>query len=218
MGGLEFYAYKNRSLKEGRQLKSLQLIRSMGYLALQQIIIMKKYTLPAVLFLSLIISSCNTSTPEEYFGRAVLTSNMLTGFADNGMERELASPSAKMDANGHEAAMKRSEVISSRLEVLNEDFEKLKDLKETADTKDILESSKKLYEFVLPVYKKEYVQLADLYDQNAAKEEIEAQARAIHDKYFPGYEKLYNTLIAYGKVYAEKHYIKINFVSNTPYN
>ena len=178
---------------------------------------MKKYTAAIACFLCCLFSSCNTTTPEQYFDRAVLTSNMFTGFADNGMERELASPSVKMDVNGHEAAMTRSEVISSRLEVLNEDFEKLKDLKETADTKDILQSSKHLYEFVLPVYKKEYVQLAALYDQNAAKEDIETQANAIHDKYFPGYEKLYNTLIAYGKVYADKHNIRINFVRNSPY-
>jgi len=218
MGGLEFYAYKNRSLKQGRQLKSLRVMPGISYLVLQQIITMKKYTLLAVFFLSIVFSSCNTTTPEQYFDRAVLTSNMFTGFADNGMERELSSPSVKMDDHGHEAVMKRSEVVSSRLEVLNEDFEKLKGLKETGDTKDILQSSKKLYEFALPVYKKEYMQLAALYDENAAKEDIEAQAKAIHDKYFPGYEKLYNTLIAYGKVYAEKHNIKINFVSNSPYN
>jgi hypothetical protein len=180
---------------------------------------MKKYTASIAYFLCcLVFSSCNTTTPEQYFDRTVLTSNMFTGFADNGMERELASPSVKMDVNGHQATMKRSEVISSKLDVLNEDLDKLKDLEQTADTKDILQSAKRLYEFVLPVYKKEYIQLAALYDQNAAKEDIEAQAKAIHDKYFPRYEKLYNTLIAYGKVYAEKHNIKINFVSSSPYN
>lgn len=173
---------------------------------------MKKYTASIVCFLSLLFASCNTTTPEQYFGRAVLVSNMFTGFADNGMERELASPSAKMDANGGTVAMKRSEVVSSRLEVLNEDFEKLKDLEETADTKDILQSSKNLYEFVLPVYKKEYAALAALYDQNAAKEDIEAQAKAIHDKYFARFETLYNTLIGHGKTYAAKHNIKVNWL------
>lgn len=174
---------------------------------------MKKITASIAFFLCcLLFTSCNTATPEEYFGRAVLVSNMFTGFADNGMERELASPSAKMDANGQAVAMKRAEVVSSRLEVLNEDFEKLKGLKETADTKDILQSSKSLYEFVLPVYKKEYAQLAALYDQDAAKEDIEAQAKAIHDKYFARYEILYNDLISHGKTYATKHNIKVNWL------
>jgi hypothetical protein len=174
---------------------------------------MKKYTASILCFLCcLFFNSCNTATPEDYFNRAVLTSNMLTGFADNGMERELASPSVKMDANGGEVVMKRAEVVSSRLEVLNEDFKKLKSLKETDDAKDILQSSKTLYEFVLPVYKKEYTQLAALYDDGAAKEDIESQAIAIHDKYFARYEALYNTLIGHGKDYASKHNIKVNWL------
>jgi hypothetical protein len=134
---------------------------------------MKKNIASALLFLCcFLFTGCNTATPEKYFDLAVLNSNMLSGFADDGMLRQLESPSATMDANGKVAAMPRSEVISSKVEYLEESFKKLKGLKETEDAKDILQSSVSLYELVIPVYKTEYTQLAALYDKGAGKEQL----------------------------------------------
>lgn len=39
---------------------------------------------------------CNSVTPEKCFDIAVLNSNMLVGFANEGQIRELESPSVKM--------------------------------------------------------------------------------------------------------------------------
>ena len=110
---------------------------------------------------------------------------MLTGFASNGLARELESPSEKLDpASGKTLPMLRKEEVEQKIHFIDEGFAKLKDLKETADTKEMLQSSIALYEYVLPVYKKVYMELANLYDQGAAKEKTESMAEGIHQKYF----------------------------------
>ena len=172
---------------------------------------MNKIITAVLFFCSLFFTACNTATPEKYFDVAVLNSNMLAGFAGEGMQRQLESPSAAMDVNGKVAAQKRMEVVDFKIKFIDDDFQKLKDLKTTDDAKDILQSATALYELVLPVYKTEYAQLAALYDKGAAKDELEAQAKTIHDKYFSRYETLYNKLIADGKLYAAKHNIKVNW-------
>ena len=130
--------------------------------------------------LCLSLVSCDTATPENYFDRAVLNCNLMHGFAGSGLRRELESPSVKLSetGNGETIPMKRKEVIGNAITSLEANFEKVKKLKETDDTRDILQASVALYEFVLPVYKTEYQQLARLYDEGAAREEIATDCSA----------------------------------------
>jgi hypothetical protein len=176
---------------------------------------MKKVTssLFLIIYCSLLWVGCNTASPEDYFARAVLNSNMLVGFANNGLERELDQPSVKMvdgDANRTEP-MKRKEIIDGKIQYMEEQLGKIKNLKVTEDTKEMLDASISLHEHVLPVYKNEYQQLAKLYDESAPKEQIQSLTQSIHDKYYPRFDELYNKLIAVGKVYAAKHGIKVNW-------
>jgi hypothetical protein len=68
-----------------------------------------------------------------------------------------------------------------------------------------------LHEYVLPVYKTEYQQLAKLYDKGASKKEIQSLTQSIHDKYYPGFDELFNKLTTTAKAFAEKHNIKVNW-------
>jgi hypothetical protein len=161
---------------------------------------------------SFLLMACNKATPENYFDIAVLNSNMFVGFAGNGLLRQFDAPPAKMqEANGVPVAMKRREVAAMNIKFTEEAYEKLKSLKETAETKAMLQTSQAMYEYILPVYKKEYVTLAELYDSGAAKEKIEAQAKMIHDKYYTGFNVVYEKLISIGKSYAAAHHIKVNW-------
>jgi hypothetical protein len=177
---------------------------------------MKKIT--SLLLLSLgycLFVACNTATPENYFEAAVLNSNMIVGFANDGLTRQLESPSVKLveGTKGQTTPMKRTEIMGDKIEYLESAFEKVKQLKETEDTKDMLQASVALYEFVLPVYKKEYVELAKLYDDNVSEETIDSFTQSVHDKYALKFDELYNKLIAMGKIYASKHNIKVNWAS-----
>jgi hypothetical protein len=107
--------------------------------------------------------------------------------------------------------MKRKEIIDDKIQMLEAIREKLKSLKETGDTRDILRTSSALYDYVLPVYKNEYMELARLYDENAPKESIDAFTQSISDKYYTGYEQLFQKLTLAGKSFAIKHDIKVNW-------
>ena len=177
---------------------------------------MKKYSSFRIIcfFFLLLCTSCNSVSPEKCFEIAVLNSNMLVGFANQGQLRELESPSVKLPENGGEpVAMKRSEVIESKADFVETNLKKLQGLKETEDTKEMVQASLALHEYILPVYKTEYQQLARLYDEGASKESIEAQAQAIHDKYAPKFDELYDKLISIGKSFAERHNIKVNWAT-----
>jgi hypothetical protein len=176
---------------------------------------MKKNTALSIVAVCIFLSACNMATPENYFDRAVLNTNALVGFAGEGMQRELDQPSAKMvdgDVN-HPVPMKRKEIVDNKIRFLEEDLKELKQLKETADTKEMLQTSISLYEYILPVYKNEYQQLAKLYDGIGGLEEIQIASQAIHDKYYSRFDELYKKLIAIGKSYAAKHNIKVNWGS-----
>lgn len=173
----------------------------------------KSILLLTVIFCYCLFTACNTATPEDYFDIAVLNSNMVHGFANSADQRELESPGVKMVDGSKDKfePMKRKEVVDSKIQFMEESFEKVKDLKETEDTKDILQASIALYNYVLPVYKNEYQQLAKLYDDGAPKEQIESLQQSIEEKYYPKFEELYNGLATAGKPFAERHNIKVNW-------
>mgnify|MGYP003621183780 CR=1 FL=1 len=128
---------------------------------------------------TLILNSCSTP-PEKYFGTAVLNTNLLIGFAGDGFSRQLESPSAMLSGdNGEISEMKRSEVVSSKIKQTEENLDKVESLRETDDTKDMINASLALYKYVLPVYKNEYVELAELYDNGASKEQIQQKTKSI---------------------------------------
>ncbi|HMI79405.1 MAG TPA: hypothetical protein VK484_11465 [Ferruginibacter sp.] len=164
-----------------------------------------------LIFSTFLFTSCNTTTPDRYFGLAVLNSNMLVGFAEEGLYRDLESPSVKMDDKGAAVPMTRAEMIKDKIAFVDEDVEEINGLKETGDTKEMIQACKALYAYVVPVYKTAYVQLAKLYDEAAPKEKIESETKAIHDKYYAGFKERNDKLIAIGKSYAAKHSIKVNW-------
>lgn len=177
--------------------------------------IMKKFLLPLAA-LCLIFTSCKKVTPENYFDRTVLNSNLLHGFAgDAGIEQEMKLPSIKLvnpsDPQSETAQMTRKEVVEKHLASIEHSYGKVKELPETEDTREMLRASVALYEYVLPVYRNEYQQLARLYDEGAPETEIENSRRTIQEQYRTGFETRMAALRAAGKPYAELHGIRVNF-------
>ena len=174
---------------------------------------MKIYQLPAFCFFcfSILFAACNTASPEKTFEIAVLNSNMVVGFANSRFSQELENPSVKLTDDGKTVPMKRTEVIQSKIDFSEDVLKKLKGLKETEDTKEMIAASTELYNYMLPVYKGDYQQLAKLYDENATTESIQSQAQAIHDKYYPGFDARYNKLIGIGKSFAQRHNITVHW-------
>jgi hypothetical protein len=167
---------------------------------------------------TLLLFSCGNPAPQEYFGLVVLNGNLLFGFAGAGLHRELASPSVKLtdERTGATAPMTRAELIKTKLETIAANYEKVKALSSNEETKEMLEAARALYEFVLPVYRTEYAQLAALYDEGASAEKIAALEKTIQEKYAARFAELYKALGTAGKAYAAKHKIPVREVNPAP--
>jgi hypothetical protein len=179
-----------------------------------------KKILPLLLVFSFtfVLFSCGNPPPDQLFARVVLNTNLLFGFAGAGMQRELASPSVKLvdEKTMATAPMKRAEVVKTKLETIETNFEKVKAIGSNEETKDMLNATIALYEFVIPVYKNEYAQLAKLYDEGAPAEQITALEKTIQEKYGARFEELYNAVGTTGKAYAAKHNIPVREVNPAP--
>ena len=80
----------------------------------------------------------------------------------------------------------------------------------------MLNAALAVYEFVIPVYKNEYTQLAKLYDEGAPTEQIAALEKTIREKYGARFEELYKAVGITGKAYAVKHNIPVREVNPAP--
>jgi hypothetical protein len=158
-----------------------------------------------------LFTACNSGSPEKYFSVAALNTNLMHGFAGEALHMEFESPSVQMVGNdpNKTEVMKRKELIDTKIQSVEEGFEKVKGLKEREDTKDILQASLALYNYVLPVYKNEYVQLAKLYDEAAPAEQIKLFSQSISDKHFAKFVELHDKLTNAGKAYATRHNINV---------
>jgi uncharacterized protein YqiB (DUF1249 family) len=160
-----------------------------------------------------IFTACNMTSPEKYFDEAVLNCNSIDGVSGDGLLRELESPAVKL-AEGSKTktvAMTRKEVMDVKIQVVEENFKRLKKLRATDETKEMLQTSISLHEYALGIYKNEYTELAKMYDEGAARDQILSKAQAIHDKYSTRFEALFEKLTALGKSYAEKHNIAVKW-------
>lgn len=160
-----------------------------------------------------IFCGCTAPDPEKIFGEAVLNSNMFHTFAAESMYREWGQPSVKMVGNdvNNIVPMTRMEMLENKIASIEPNLKKIEALPKNDDTRAMIEASLALHNYILPVYKTEYKQLAKLYDDNAPQEQIDAMTKRIHDTYYKGFEERTNALIAAGKVYAAKHNINVRW-------
>ena len=168
--------------------------------------------------LVIIFSSCTSQSPENIFSEAVLNTNLFFGFAGNADFRQLESPSVRLvpGTTDKTEPMKRAEVIQDKIDALSKSFNKIKKLSASGDAKAMVESSVALYEYVLPVYKDEYMQLAKLYDDGASADKIQQMSEAIQSKYQAGFIALKDKLTSAGKEYAQKNNINVQWDVKTP--
>jgi hypothetical protein len=170
---------------------------------------------PAVIAFAvgLLLTSCHKATPENYFDEAVLNINLITPFGGQAALQSLAHPSVKLvpGTKDQTAPMTRREIVEDQIQRVEGNLTKIKALPDNEETRDMVETSIKLHEFVLPVYKAEYRELAKLCDEGGSERERVSKAQEIDSKYLAGYEALFDRLVELGKPYAAKHNIKVEW-------
>ena len=163
--------------------------------------------------LSLCLSSCNFASPETYFDEAVLNVNLITPFGGQAVLSSFAQPSVKLvpGTKDQVAPMARKEIVENQIQNVEANLGKIKALPDSQETRDMVQVSIRLHEFVLQAYKTEYLELAKLYDEGGSQGERLLKAQAIDTKYLAGYQALFRQLIELGKIYAARHNIKVDW-------
>lgn len=166
-----------------------------------------------VLAVGSLLSSCNNATPENYFDEAVLNVNLITPFGGQGALYSMAHPSVKLvpGTKDQTAPMTRKEIVEDQIQRVEQNLTKIKTLPDSEEARDMVQTSIKLHEFVLPVYKTEYRELAKLYDEGGSQQDRISKAQEIDTKYLAAYKALFSRLVELGKAYAEKHHIKVEW-------
>ena len=167
----------------------------------------------AIISALVLFTSCSSTTPEKYFGAAVLNCNIMAGFAGDGMLRQLEQPSVKLveGSVNQTRNLKRKELINYKISAIEENIARLRELRATEETRLLLEKSLELNLYILGVYRNEYTRLALLYDEGADREDTYVLAWEIHEKHAARFASLYADLVKLGKVYADKHQLKVNW-------
>jgi hypothetical protein len=111
--------------------------------------------------------------------------------------------------------MSRKEIVEDQIQRVESNLIKIKALPDSEKTRDMAQTSIKLHEFVLPIYKNEYRQLAKLYDEGGSQQERATTAHENDTNYLAGYQALFNRLVELGKAYAAKHHIKVEWQTRT---
>jgi len=161
----------------------------------------------------LLLSSCNNATPQTYFDQAVLNVNLITSFGGKAALYSFAHPSVKLvpGTKDQTTTMTRKEIVEDQIQRVEGNLTKIKALPDSEETRDMVQTSIKLHEFVLPVYKTEYRELAKLYDEGGSQQDRLSKAQEIDTKYLAGYQALFNRLVELGKPYAARHNIKVEW-------
>lgn len=177
---------------------------------------MKANTVIFTLFISMIavISACNRPSADKFFQRTVLNTNILHDFAQASFTRTLTS--TMVAHKGMPADQQQNnqaqQIVEAKIAYVEQTIGRIEDMTPPdADAGAIKGKSLALYHYVLPVYKKEYMDIAMRCDKKEDVEVIEQLALAVEEKYGEGFENLYLEVLELGKAYAEKHNLNVKF-------
>jgi hypothetical protein len=159
----------------------------------------------------LAFSACTNPTPENYFDKAVLNANIVNDFGSERLTKMLISYGVKHEGTAPDMKNPAETFIDSKVQYITKQLKDIKDLKETDETKNMLNTSVAMFEYVLPVYKNEYMALAKLSDEGGTQDDILSLGKEIDVKYGARFDSLYEVLTAEGKKYAAAHNINVNW-------
>ena len=167
---------------------------------------------------ALLLAGCSKPSPEKYISTTFLNANLLHGFASRLVNDELSQPSVKFVEGKTDTYEKitRVETINLKIESAENALKHINNLPVTEDSKAMLEASKELFGFVIPIYKKEYTELAKLYDSNTDTARINTLSHTIERSYGSRFLQLHEKLESAGMAYAAKHNIKVMSVQTSP--
>lgn len=171
------------------------------------------FSLVVAVAFSLCLQSCSESA-DKFFGIAVLNTNMINDFGTPILAKHINDNTIEFD-DIPSSKNKGDEAVNDVKNKILYLEKSLNDIKALADgdemRKKIKSESIALYEFVIPVYKNEYMSYAKLCDSKATQEQKDKIIKSIEEKYYADFEAKYEALLSDGKVFAKQNNINVNF-------
>lgn len=166
---------------------------------------------------SVLLFSCKPSA-EQYFGTAALNCNIFSRFGSYEMKEFLAGPSQTynvdkkiMESSSFEEYFK-FRCVNNAIE----NYNKVKSLPVTDETRSMITASLALYEFCTSKYQNDYLQIAKMKDDNRPQREVDAALKRFDDTYIQEFTKKYDNAWSEGLIYAKAHGIEVKTVNSSP--
>jgi len=159
------------------------------------------------------LQSC-AEPADKFFATAVLNTNTINDFATPILAKHINDetlefpdiPSSKK--KGDEAIT----LINNKILYLEKSLKDIKALNANSDDrKAIQKKSVALYEYVIPVYKNEYINYAKLCDSKADQAKKDEISTAIEEKYATKFEQMYIDLTDDGKAFAKENNLNVDW-------
>ncbi|WP_209577835.1 MULTISPECIES: hypothetical protein [unclassified Sphingobacterium] len=175
---------------------------------------MKQLLVIILMLSSMFFTACQSPSPDKFFGKVVLNTNLIADFAPERYGKSLEQETVEFA--DMPSSKKVGDEAQKSVEIKIQVVEKaLKDIKELnvsdAEAKALKEQSIALFEKVLPVYKNEYTAYAKLCDRKGSAEEKQALLQKIEKNDMPEINSAFDNVYTLGKAYAEKHNLNVNW-------
>jgi hypothetical protein len=162
-----------------------------------------------------ILQSCKMeNTPEEYFDRTSLNTNLIVEFGARDFKRMGEAKSSNQllafdEKSTFPAKSYEDHILRFKIPYINQTIEKIKDLKPTEETTPMINASLDLFNFVKDKYQTDYVKIARMMDKKEPKTEIEKAVFEMETVNFATFDQKYKKLWDLALPYAKEHGIEV---------
>ncbi|WP_440069508.1 hypothetical protein [Tenacibaculum discolor] len=171
-----------------------------------------------VIVVFIMFASCQKETPQKVVEKTVLKANLLManygiGYFEQLKELQKNEYLKYYDNDGEEYAATYSQYLHKvTIPDLERSLRDIQNLEENEDSKELINASIELFEFCIDFYKKDYAEIAYMYDEGKSQQEINQLIKEFKAKSLEEFEEKNLELDEAAKKYAEKKGVSLKFV------
>ncbi|GAA4785762.1 hypothetical protein GCM10023231_12050 [Olivibacter ginsenosidimutans] len=161
------------------------------------------------LYMVLICLSCSKTRPEKYIAVTALNSNLVSTAYRPMFLNELMERKYKNQLPGTSA----EEYVRDRaIKPVDEAIEKVKQLKETAETKELIAAALEVMTYGKTIFEHEYKSIAELIDKERPLEEIDKAITEMYDNTETGMAERFDRLDTLALKYARANKVPFDLI------
>lgn len=171
-----------------------------------------------VIVVFIMLASCQKETPQKVVEKTVLKANLLManygiGYFEQLKELQKNEYLKYYDNDGEEYAATYSQYLHRvTIPNLERSLKDIQKLEVNEDSKELINASVELFEFCIDFYKKDYAEIAYMYDEGKTQQEINQLIKEFKAKSLEEFKEKNLELDEAAKKYAEKKGVNLKFV------